>query len=187
MFTREPSQIIFEPSLGITTVGEANAAIKASSPAPRAPRNNAERILLALEQATPLTDARRIRQKQKEALKVPVPGGLGGRTSRMLNPYGRPAPVEKPPSEADSVSSAAEKGVSKTPGALRRYLDSGKKLKVEAKVQTEPEDSKLQAIEEDRELELDPEDLSAKTTTEVKLQKVDKAVEVVTPEKTMPR
>ncbi|KAG8886477.1 hypothetical protein FRB97_002988 [Tulasnella sp. 331] len=183
---REPSQIIFEPSLGITTVGEADAAIKASSPAPRVPRNNAERILLALEQATPLTDARRIRQKQKEALKVPVPGGLSGRTSRMLNPYGRPALVEKAPSESNSAGSASEKGVSKAPGALRRYLDSGKKPKAEAKVQTDQEESKLQPIQEDLELEMDAEDQSTKKATEVKVQKADKSVEAVTPEKLVP-
>ncbi|KAG9015005.1 hypothetical protein FRB94_007077 [Tulasnella sp. JGI-2019a] len=180
---RENSQIIFEPSLGITTVGEAEATVQASLPATRAPRNNAERILLALERATPLTDARRIRQKYKETMKVPIPGGLGGRTSRMLNPYGRPAPAEQTPSSTDFTGSAPDKGVSRAPGALRRYLDSGRKSKLEAKIQVEDVEKELQPIEEDVELEMDVQDQREEKKVEVKVQNVEKSVEVVTPEK----
>ncbi|KAG8916668.1 hypothetical protein FRC00_014539, partial [Tulasnella sp. 408] len=64
---RSSSQVIFDPAVGITTPEELAQANQAAAPKARAPRNNAERILLALEQATPLTEARKLRQKQKEA------------------------------------------------------------------------------------------------------------------------
>ncbi|KAG8905128.1 hypothetical protein FRB99_000640 [Tulasnella sp. 403] len=128
---RQSSQMIFEPSLGITTAEEAAAAAAASatsSPAkPRPPRNNAERILLALEQSTPLTDARKLRLKQKEAIRPPKPlRSLDSRTNRMLNPYGRPT-LDKANSKQQNEDPSLPS--ERTPGALRRYLDAGRKAK----------------------------------------------------------
>ncbi|KAG8983842.1 hypothetical protein FRB90_005702, partial [Tulasnella sp. 427] len=143
---RGSSQVIFDPALGITTPEELAQANQAATLKPRAPRNNAERILLALEQATPLTEARKLRQKQKEAVRVPAPGsGLGGRTSRMLNPYGRPVPTKpKPESEPEGSVSARQ------PGALRRYLDAQKaQIEKQGPKIAQDQSEKMETVEEE--------------------------------------
>lgn len=142
---RSSSQVIFDPAVGITTPEELAQANQAAVPKARAPRNNAERILLALEQATPLTEARKLRQKQKEAVRVPASGsGLGGRAGRMLNPYGRPLP-NKAKAEADAEPSVS----ARQPGALRRYLDA-QKAQIEKKGQKE-QTEKMETVEEEQE------------------------------------
>ncbi|KAG9049624.1 hypothetical protein FS837_009714 [Tulasnella sp. UAMH 9824] len=145
---RSSSQVIFDPAVGITTPEELAQANQATAPKARAPRNNAERILLALEQATPLTEARKLRQKQKEAVRVPASGsGLGGRTGRMLNPYGRPLP-NKAKAEADDEPSVS----ARQPGALRRYLDAQKaQLEKKGQKSTQEQAEKMETVEEEQE------------------------------------
>ncbi|KAG8956536.1 hypothetical protein FRC04_000014 [Tulasnella sp. 424] len=145
---RSSSQVIFDPTMGITSPEELAQANQATAPKPRAPRNNAERILLALEQATPLTEARKLRQKQKEAIRVPASGSsLGGRAGRMLNPYGRPLPnkAQEEPDDEPSVSA-------RQPGALRRYLDAQKaQLEKKGQKALQEQTEKMETVEEDQE------------------------------------
>jgi len=102
----------------------------------RPPRNNAEKILMALEQATPLTESRRIRLQQKQAVKVPTPtpaAPISGRAGRMIMPYARPT-GEKPRGKTkdDTIFSNDEAVQGMKPaGALRRYLEAGRKAREE--------------------------------------------------------
>ncbi|KAG8962524.1 hypothetical protein FRC03_004162 [Tulasnella sp. 419] len=119
---RRSSQMVFDKTMGITTIEE----VEAQKPAPRAPRNNAERILIALEQATPLTEARKLRLKQKEAVRVPAP-----------SPYARPTTLfgqgKSKKNARGADADGAEDQANIGGGALRKYLDSGRKERLPTK------------------------------------------------------
>lgn len=105
----------------------------------------------------------------------------------MLNPYGRPTVPSKLHTDHGDDGDGAEKGIGRAPGALRRYLDNAKKAKEEVPVKKQEnlDGDKLQPIEED----IEPEDDVQKKVEPkeekkpVKVEKVDKSVEVVTPER----
>ena len=134
---RKSSHVIFDPSMGITTPEEVQEAKRAKNP-----RNNAEQILQALERATPLSDARKLRMKQKQALHIPAigtssPASTGGKAGRMTNPYARPVVSASTPDQDGSIK--------KTPGSLRRYIEAGKKAKqatASASASPKPEEPK---------------------------------------------